>query len=269
MTDFPADSTLACAVAASPNHGERKDGKRADAIILHYTGMATGESAQELLRHAASEVSCHYLVWEDGRVTQLVPEARRAWHAGRGVWHGETDMNSRSIGIEIVHPGHPGGQADSSMAPFPLRQVAAVTALCADICERHHIELWRLLAHSDIAPARKIDPGERSPWARLHRHGVGHFAHARRPGPAGEGLGMGDNGPYVAELQRLLAAYGYGVPRTAVFDSATHTVVQAFQRHFRPARVDGVADKSTLLVLRKLLAALPLECSAGTLDASA
>ena len=111
-----------------------------------------------------------------------------------------------------------------------------------------------MLAHSDIAPARKIDPGERFPWARLHRRGVGHFARAQPPSPSGEGLRMGDHGPYVAELQRLLAAYGYGVPRTAVFDAATSIVVKAFQRHFRPARVDGVADKSTFLVLRRLLA---------------
>ena len=143
------------------------------------------------------------------------------------------------------------------MAPFPRRQIAVVTALCADICARRCVPPWRVLAHSDIAPSRKIDPGERFPWARLHRHGVGHFARARPPSPAGEGLRMGDRGPYVAELQRLLAAYGYGVPRGSVFDSETRSVVEAFQRHFRPARVDGIADKSTLTVLRKLLATLP------------
>ena len=252
---FPPDSPLVSDVRASPNHGERRAGKRADAIILHYTGMKTGAAALHLLCSEASEVSCHYLVWEDGRVTQLVPEARRAWHAGRGVWQGESDMNSRSIGIEIVNPGHPGGSDEDAMPPYPRKQIAAVTALCTDICARLSIAPQRVLAHSDIAPARKIDPGERFPWASLARAGVGHWV---RPAPITEasGLRWGDADLYVEHMQRLLAQYGYGVRQTSGYDAATEIVVRAFQRHFRPARVDGVMDRSTFATLRRLVARL-------------
>ena len=255
---FAADSPLTADVHASPNHGERKAGKRADAIILHYTGMKTGAAALALLCSAASEVSCHYLVWEDGSITQLVPEARRAWHAGRGVWAGDSDMNSRSIGIEIVNPGHPGGRGEAPMPPYPRKQIRAVTALCADICARHAIAPQRVLAHSDIAPSRKIDPGERFPWASLAKAGVGHWV---RPAPISEtkGLRWGDSGNYVEHMQRLLAQYGYGATQTGSYDAATEIAVRAFQRHFRPARVDGMMDKSTFVTLRRLVAGLGKE----------
>ena len=250
------DSALVSDMRASPNHGERKLGKRVDAIILHYTGMITGEAALDLLCNKASEVSCHYLVWEAGRVTQLVPEAQRAWHAGRGVWSGETDMNSRSIGIEIVNPGHPGGRDNEPMPPYPPKQIKAVIALCADICARLAIARHRVLAHSDIAPGRKIDPGEKFPWDRLSKAGVGHWIKPPPPDPEGAGLRRGDSDPYVELMQRLLAQYGYGVAQTGGFDAGTETVLRAFQRHFRPARVDGVMDKSTFVTLRRLVASL-------------
>ena len=248
------DSSLVTDVHASPNHGERKDGKRADAIILHYTGMKTGADALAQLCNPASEVSCHYLVWEDGRITQLVPEARRAWHAGRSVWQGETDMNSRSIGIEIVNPGHPGGRDEAAMPPYPPKQIKSVVALCADIGARLSVPQQRVLAHSDIAPGRKIDPGERFPWDRLARAGVGHWVKPPPPDTGGQGLRRGDSDPYVELLQRLLAQYGYGLAQTGGFDAATEIVVRAFQRHFRPARVDGVVDRSTFVTLKKLMA---------------
>jgi N-acetylmuramoyl-L-alanine amidase len=252
---FSRDSSLVSAIAPSPNHGERKAGKRADAIILHYTGMPSAEAALALLCDPTSEVSCHYLVHEDGHVTQLVPEARRAWHSGRGVWRGETDMNSRSIGIEIAHPGHPGGRAQAAMAPYPRRQIAAVVALCADIRARHGVVPARVLAHSDIAPARKIDPGERFPWSTLHRHGLALWLRPGPPDGARGALAIGDRGPYVGELRRLLGTFGYGVPPGDIFDAELAVVVKAFQRRFRPACVDGVADRSTFSVLRRLLAA--------------
>jgi thiamine-phosphate pyrophosphorylase len=231
----------------SPNHGERP--RPISALILHYTGMPTSAAALELLRSPLGEVSAHYFVEEDGRVLQLVPEERRAWHAGKSFWAGETDMNYASIGIEIVHPGH------DDPRPFPARQIEAVAALCRDICARRGIRPERVLAHSDIAVARKIDPGEFFPWDVLAARGVGHFV-APAPPRDGVALALGDAGEAVARLQRRLAAYGYNIAETGVYDEATAEVVAAFQRHFRPARVDGRADASTLETLDNLVAAL-------------
>jgi N-acetylmuramoyl-L-alanine amidase len=243
------DNPLAEFRRLSPNHGERNG--PIDAIILHYTGMPTGAAALELLCSPTAQVSCHYLVWEDGRVWQLVAEARRAWHAGKSFWAGETDMNSRSIGIEIVNPGHDGG------APaFPDAQVEAVIALCRDIAGRRNIKPERILGHSDVAPGRKIDPGEIFPWPRLFEAGIGHWVLPSpiRPGAVYE---PGAMGPPVAALQAMLAAYGYGVTPSGFFDAATSDVVAAFQRHFRPGLVDGIADVSTVETLRTLMKSLP------------
>ena len=148
-------------LAASPNFGDRR-GRTIDALVLHYTGMPTGAGALARLCDPASSVSCHYLVWEDGRITQLVAERERAWHAGRAFWAGEHDMNAASIGIEIVNPGHDGGAP-----PYPAAQIEAVAALGRDLCVRHAIPPHRVLAHSDIAPDRKLDPGEWFPWRTL------------------------------------------------------------------------------------------------------
>ncbi|WP_309085274.1 N-acetylmuramoyl-L-alanine amidase [Chelativorans sp.] len=250
MTGFKPDCAKA-AVRASPNFNERRDGRKPDALILHYTAMETGESAEDWLCSPVSEVSCHYLVHEDGRVVQMVPEAGRAWHAGKGSWNGESDVNSFSIGIEIVNPGHRFGYPD-----FPVTQIEAVIQLCHDICRRHSIPPRRVLAHSDTAPGRKIDPGEKFPWGLLARRGIGHLV---EPSPLtdGENLALGRRGEAVEELQRQLAAYGYGIAPSGQFDKETETVVAAFQRHFRPARVDGIADPSTRDTLARLLAALP------------
>ena len=252
MSDFPADSPLVAEVIASPNHGERVGHGRPDMIVLHYTGMATAEDALERLRSLeAPRVSSHYLVYEDGRIFQLVPETRRAQHAGISSWEGETDINSRSVGIEIVNPGHDGGYPD-----FPDRQIGAVIALCRDILKRRPMRADRVVAHSDVAPSRKQDPGEKFPWRQLHEAGIGHWV---EPAPLMEarGLSVGDSGAAVAELQGLLARYGYGIPSPGPFDRPMHDVVVAFQRHFRPARVDGIADASTVDTLRRLLAARP------------
>ena len=253
------DSPLTEKFVASPNHGARLVGPT-DALILHYTGMPTGEAALELLTTGQGGVSCHYLVWEDGRIWQLVAEDFRAWHAGRSFWAGETDMNSRSIGVEIVNPGHRDGlpsrphEIFGGCPPYPEPQIAAVIALCRDICARAKIPPQRVLAHSDIAPSRKADPGELFPWKRLHAAGVGLWVEPSeiRPGPSYE---PGALGPPVAALQHMLASYGYGVEVTGVYDHATRDVVAAFQRHFRPEKVDGIADVSTLETLRALLVA--------------
>jgi N-acetylmuramoyl-L-alanine amidase len=248
---FAPDSPLATAVTPSLNRDSRRDGRAADMLLLHYTGMASAADALARLTAAGSGVSCHYLVREDSQVVQMVPEAARAWHAGLSVWEDETDTNSRSIGIEIANPGHDFGYPD-----FPDIQVEAVIALSRDIAARHRIEPQRILAHSDVAPQRKRDPGEKFPWMRLAAAGVGHLVPPRSDVP-GAVLAPGDEAPAVEELQSLLAVYGYGIEITGLYDRATAEVVTAFQRHFRPARVDGIADPATILTLRDLLGALP------------
>ncbi|HYA07200.1 MAG TPA: N-acetylmuramoyl-L-alanine amidase [Xanthobacteraceae bacterium] len=246
---FPAESCVVAEVRPSPNHGERKDGRRPDMIVLHYTGMPEASAALELLCAPGSGVSAHYFVFEDGGIIQLVPENRRAWHAGASCWAGETDINSCSIGIEIANPGHDYGYPD-----FPKRQIAAVTALCRSIQTRNTIPSVRVLAHSDVAPARKQDPGEKFPWRTLYESGVGHWV---KPAPIVEGgplLALGDRGDDVTAIQEQLSEYGYAVSVNGNYDSVMHDVVAAFQRHFRPQRVDGASDESTRATLRDLLA---------------
>jgi N-acetylmuramoyl-L-alanine amidase len=245
---FAADSCVVAEVDPSPNFGERKDGRRVDMVLLHYTGMRHADAALELLKAPGSEVSCHYFVYEDGRIVQLVQESQRAWHAGKSFWAGESDVNSCSIGIEIVNPGH-----DHGYPPFPKRQIAAVTALCRSIQTRHNIPPTRVLAHSDVAPARKQDPGEKFPWRTLYESGVGHWV---KPAPImdfGQTLRPGDRSNAVATMQKLLAEYGYGIEVNSEYDVTTRDVVAAFQRHFRQERVDGVFDASTRSTLQELL----------------
>lgn len=236
---------------ASPNHGERVGGRRPDLLLLHYTGMPTAEAALARLCDPKAAVSSHYLVEENGTVVQLVPEDRRAWHAGAASWAGETDVNSISIGIEIANAGHDGG-----LPAYPDEQIASVIALCRGIVADWGIPPERVLAHSDVAPARKEDPGELFPWDQLHKAGIGLWV---EPAPVADGaplLAPGDTGAEVATVQESLASYGYGVPRSGIFDEETRQVVAAFQRHFRPARVDGLVDASTLATLERLLARL-------------
>jgi N-acetylmuramoyl-L-alanine amidase len=253
LMSFPPDTFLVSDVVPSPNHGERKHGCAPDMIVLHYTGMDDADAALARLCARESEVSAHYVVFEDGRIVQCVPEARRAWHAGTASWGGEDDINSLSIGIEIANPGHDFGYPD-----FPKRQIAAVIMLCRAIIGRRGISAERVLAHSDVAPARKRDPGEKFPWQRLHESGIGHWV---RPAPissSGPTLALGDDNEAVREVQAALAKYGYGLAVTGRFDKETHDVVIAFQRHFRQARVDGTVDVSTLTTLRRLLETRPV-----------
>src|SRR3954468_14093163 len=251
MKTFTPDSSIASNVIPSANYGDRNNGRLPDMIVLHYTGMPDAEGAIAQLCTAGTDVSAHYVVLEDGRIVQCVPEGKRAWHSGVSSWAGEQDINSCSIGIEIVNPGHDWGYPD-----FPLRQIAAVIALCRGIMLRRTIVPQRVLGHSDVAPARKQDPGEKFPWHSLASSGVGHWV---QPPPItrGESLKLGSIGDAVRDLQKALALYGYGVPVSGKFDGATLEVVTAFQRHFRPERVDGIADHSTLLTLHALLSSLP------------
>jgi N-acetylmuramoyl-L-alanine amidase len=225
-------------------------------LILHYTGMPCCAAARARLCAAESEVSAHYLVSEDGDVAQCVPERLRAWHAGVSSWEGLEDINSRSLGIEISNPGHEHGYVE-----FPARQIDAVIALCRDILARRPIAPHRVLAHSDIAPARKQDPGEKFPWPQLHRAGIGLWVAPVPVERAGDALRPGDAGAAVARLQAALRRYGYGIDETRRYDTATEQVVSAFQRHFRPARVDGTADASTRETLDALLRARGLAAS--------
>ena len=245
------DSALVSAVHPSPNIDDRREGLATTLLILHYTGLPTLERSIEVLADPACRVSCHYVVAEDGRTTQMVPEHKRAWQAGVSHWAGETDINSASIGIEIQNPGHFGGYP-----PFPDGQMETVRALCRDICTRHPIAPQGVLAHSDVAPSRKIDPGEKFDWAWLAGHGVGHWVEPAPIVEEGERLGLGDRGPAIATMQRALAAYGYGMPDSGEFDIATQYVVMAFQRHFRQRRVDGCWDLSCARTLERLSAAL-------------
>ena len=242
---FKPDSKLVTSVVPSPNHEAR--GARIDILLMHYTGMQSAEEALARLTDRQAGVSCHYFVHEDGRIDQLVQEARRAWHAGLSSWKGAVDINARSIGIEVVNPGHENGYRD-----FPDAQIEALIALSRDVIKRHPIRRERVLAHSDVAPTRKNDPGERFPWARLAQAGIGLWV---EPAPITEGrtFSANDKGPEVEKLQKQLARFGYEMKISAHYDDLTRTIVTAFQRHFRPARVDGLADPSTLDTLRRLL----------------
>lgn len=233
----------------SPNHEPRANGRRPDMLILHYTGMDDAMRALDWLCTPQSKVSCHYLIDEDGRITQMVAESERAWHAGVSYWRGETDINSCSIGVEIHNPGYGHGYSD-----FTEPQMRAVIALARDIVERHGILRQRVLGHSDVAPARKSDPGHKFDWARLARHGVGLWV-PPAPLEPGAQLSLGMAGPEVLTFQRQLAEFGYGLDPSRVFDRATEQAVTAFQRHWRPALIDGCADPSTRQTLVRLMTA--------------
>lgn len=248
---FKADTHCSCSVREAVNFGDRAAHLPIDVLLLHYTGMETAKAALDWLCCEESGVSCHYFVYEDGRIVQMVPEEKRAWHAGKSCWQGEADTNSRSLGIEIVNPGHQLGYSD-----FPDRQIEAVIALCGDILSRHSIKPQNVLAHSDVAPGRKSDPGEKFPWQRLYACGIGHWVDAFSGGGAGF-FQLGDNGEPIAALQAMLSLYGYECEISGNFDQPTHDCVVAFQRHFRQRLVDGVADGETISTLEALIRTLP------------
>lgn len=216
----------------SPNHDERPAGTAIDLLLLHYTGMRSAEEALARLCDPAAKVSAHYVVCEDGTILALVPEERRAWHAGQSFWRGRTDTNARSIGVEIVNPGHEFGYR-----PFPGIQMAAVRELCADILSRHAIPAANVLGHSDVAPARKEDPGELFDWRMLAGHGIGLWPRA--------GLPAGTADP--TQSVGLLGRYGYDT------SLPPRVILSAFQRHFRPRRIDGLADAETFSLILDLL----------------
>jgi N-acetylmuramoyl-L-alanine amidase len=247
---FSPDSACVAAVLPTPNYGERRGFRQPEYVILHYTGMPTAGAAVALLRDAKSEVSCHYVIEESGRTVQLAPEHSRAWHAGKSSWRGVQDMNSASIGVEICNAGH-----DGFLPDFPEAQIQSVIALCRDLADRYAIRPEAFLAHSDIAPMRKRDPGEKFPWDKLAQAGVGLWVQADAPSPRPLFV-SGEEGVSVLALQTMLSLFGYDVGASGVYDRSTIVAVAAFQRHYRQAKVDGLADESTIDVLRRLLALL-------------
>ena len=221
----------------SPNQDDRPHGMPIDMLILHYTGMRTAQEAVDRLRDPAAQVSSHYVVDEDGAVLRLVPEARRAFHAGISYWRGHEALNGRSIGVEIVNPGHEWGYR-----PFPALQMAAVCDLCLDILARHPIPPRNVVAHSDVAPDRKEDPGELFDWRGLAQNGVGLWPE----GIADLGIGGVLRDTHALDaVRRALAAIGFAVAPDGAWDAALATVLRAFQRHWRPEAVTGDADAGT------------------------
>jgi len=227
----------------SPNHGPRFGDWKIDMLIIHYTGMQSAAAALDRLCDPVAQVSAHYVIEENGLTWQLVPEERRAWHAGQSGWVGRTDINSYSIGIELVNPGHEFGYR-----PFPEAQIAALEELSHAILGRHLIVPRFVLGHSDVAPHRKMDPGELFDWARLAQAGVGFWPDFNRA--------SGSLPPDVAGLQHALAVIGYDITRSGVEDERTRQVVTAFQRHFRPQKCDGILDDETKARVAILAAAL-------------
>lgn len=230
--------------APSPNFDARV--RPPDMIVLHYTGMKTGEAALDRLCDPTAKVSAHYLVEEDGRVFSLVPEERRAWHAGKAFWKGDTDINAVSVGIEIVNPGHEFGYRD-----FPDAQIEALIELITDIRSRWTVPDERILGHSDVAPDRKEDPGELFPWKRLAE--AGHGLWVESGAAPGAPLSEGDEGAGVFAMQAGLTRLGFDCAPSGKFDAETATTIRAFQRHWQQDRIDGVADGETRARLVGLL----------------
>lgn len=225
---------LPCIERPSPNHGER-DGPP-DMLLLHYTDMVRAEDAVALLRDPDAGVSAHYVVAEDGRVWRLVDESRRAWHAGVAWWNGESDINSRSIGIEISNPGHSHGYRR-----FPEAQMLAVMALCRDILARRRIPAQRILGHSDVAPGRKIDPGHLFDWRTLARAGIGLFPENLSPAALCE-----------ADAVAALARIGYRTCADTFADPVSRMALDAFRRHWEPLSLGRPYDPRGAAMLQQV-----------------
>ena len=233
----------------SPNFNERK--LPISILVLHYTGMESAEAARQRLCDPDAEVSAHWLVTESGQVECLVSEEKRAWHAGVGSWNGIADINSASIGVEIVNGGHNVPLEDGSLPPYPDAQILAVIKLCKEIIDRHGIKSGNIVGHSDIAPERKEDPGEHFPWGGLASAGVGNWPETItdddrilfEPDDRDRGVSI---------IQRGLADLGYGISVTGCLDEQTQSVIRAVQRRYRPAKIDGVIDMQVMDVLQNL-----------------
>jgi N-acetylmuramoyl-L-alanine amidase len=239
--------TLKIVSCPSPNHDARPDGAPVDMLVLHYTGMKTADEALARLTDPATKVSAHYTIGRDGRVFAHVPEERRAWHAGVSYWAGEKNVNGRSVGIELVNPGHEFGYVE-----FAEPQIAALIDLARGILKRHPIPANRVLGHSDVAPARKEDPGELFPWAQLAEFGIGVWPELPPPRGEVERAQRVRVGGTDTDYAAALARFGYGLPPHT--DVSLEAVVTAFQRHFRPGEINGRWDGECATALANLLA---------------
>jgi N-acetylmuramoyl-L-alanine amidase len=266
----------------SPNFDERKRPIRF--VVLHYTGMNSADGALRVLSDPLPQrsaylseipqsplmvdgrpadavsipapmnrVSSHYLVYEDGRVFQLVDEAKRAWHAGRGSWDGETDLNSCSVGIEIANGGH-----DYGLPDFPDVQIQNVMTLVRQIMERHGLDPHHVIGHSDLAPSRKPDPGEKFPWKRFAQAGLSIWPPT---GPEDgdtrvlfDTLGTLDSG--ISAIQTGLGTIGYGLEVNGTYDATLKDIIRAFQRRFRQSKADGIIDVETVALIGRVAALL-------------
>jgi len=242
--DRPNDTDLLKAECwvPSPNFEKRLNNRSVDMLLLHYTATPTNAYALELLTSRVAKVSSHYLIDGEGEIFQLVGEKYRAWHAGDAFWAGECDINSCSIGIEIQNQG----AALVRVPAYGRRQMRAVIALCKDIVQRHNIAPSRVLAHSDVAPHRKQDPGAHFDWKSLANEGVGLWVELEQGGIPSlneldeKGIGL---------VQQKLSEIGYGLDMNGVFDERTGLVVSAFQRHFRQGFVSGILDDETVALI--------------------
>ena len=233
----------------SPNRdGRPEDAGPIDTLVLHYTGMVSAEAALARLTDPGARVGAHWCVGEDGTLWRLVPEGQRAWHAGVSEWRGRRSLNDVSVGIELVNPGHEHGYR-----PFPPAQMDALLDLARAIVARHPIDPRNVVAHADVAPLRRQDPGELFDWARLAGAGIGLWPEAAAAG-VGPALRQGDRGAAVRRQQARLRDVGYGLVVDGDFGAGTAAVVSAFQRHFRQARVDGVIDAGTAAALDRVRA---------------
>ncbi|MEP6342854.1 MAG: N-acetylmuramoyl-L-alanine amidase [Maricaulaceae bacterium] len=235
----------------SPNFDERT--LPVSLLVLHYTGMESGAAALERMCDAAAKVSAHYMVEEDGRIYRLVAEDKRAWHAGVSEWAGETNINSSSIGVEVVNGGHDWPLPSGDLPPYSDVQINAVIVLCKDIMGRHNIPAVNVLGHSDIAPARKIDPGEHFPWRGLAAAGLGLWPDVSTSDHEPDRRILFEHGTRdrgVAALQSGLARIGYGARVTGVYDELTQEIITALQRRFRPDQVDGLVDIETMELVK-------------------
>ena len=230
MDRWPMDRWFVHREVPSPNWNERR--LPVSMVVLHYTGMPTAEEALERLTDPRSEVSAHYLIDEAGTVIRLVAEDKRAWHAGRAYWRGIADVNSASVGIELVNPGHEWGYR-----PFPQAQMEALIPLLADIVQRHKIPYANVVGHSDVAPARKEDPGELFDWPLLARYKLALPV----PKPRMRLVYDNDGALYLA-----LERFGYDI-------TDGHAALRAFQRRWRPKRIDGEIDGEIGALLFELL----------------
>jgi len=230
----------------SPNWNDRPAGSIIDTVILHYTGMKSGAEALSRLCDANAAVSAHYLIEEDGQLFQLVDDDKRAWHAGVSSWQGRSNINDCSIGIELVNPGHEFGYQD-----FPALQIVRLIELLVMLKRRHCIPNPRFLGHSDIAPLRKADPGERFPWQRLAANNIGVVCE-KDTSDQKVMIKYGDDGPGVAMLNEQLAAVGYHGYDNGSFGAGTEQVVRSFQAHWRPKAANGIFDRGTAIALEDI-----------------